>query len=72
VLKVTLDDTSLDPDEEEIGGGMLWADYEHLHENPSLYSSSACARGSRSRCGATSPERADRIDPPETATEAAT
>ena len=36
VLKVTLDDASLDPDEEEIGG-MLWADYEHLHENPELY-----------------------------------
>ena len=36
VLKVTLDDTSLDPDEAEIGG-MLWADYEHLHENPALY-----------------------------------
>jgi isopentenyl-diphosphate delta-isomerase len=36
VLKVTLDDTSLDPDEEEIGG-MLWADYDHLHEHPELY-----------------------------------
>jgi len=25
------------PDDEEEIGGMLWADYEHLHENPSLY-----------------------------------
>ena len=36
VLKITLTDTALDPDPEEIGG-RLWADYEHLHENPSLY-----------------------------------
>ena len=36
VLKITLTDTTLDPDPEEIGG-RLWADYEHLHENPSLY-----------------------------------
>jgi len=36
VLKVTLEDTSLDPDEEEIAG-LLWADYEHLHDNPSWY-----------------------------------
>ena len=36
VLKVTLEDTSLDPDEEEIAG-LLWADYEHLHEHPSWY-----------------------------------
>lgn len=36
VLKVTLDDTSLDPDEAEIAG-LLWADYEHLHDNPSWY-----------------------------------
>ena len=36
VLKVTLDDTALDPDDDEIGG-MLWADYDHLHENPALY-----------------------------------
>jgi isopentenyl-diphosphate delta-isomerase len=36
VLKLTLEDTSLDPDEEEIGG-MLWDDYEHLHDNPRLY-----------------------------------
>ena len=36
VLKVTLEDTSLDPDEGEIAG-LLWADYEHLHEHPSWY-----------------------------------
>ena len=36
VLKVTLEDTSLDPDEEEIAG-LLWADYEHLHDHPSWY-----------------------------------
>ncbi|TKX76678.1 NUDIX domain-containing protein, partial [Halorubrum sp. SD626R] len=36
VLKVTLEDTDLDPDDAEIGG-MLWVDYEHLHENPALY-----------------------------------
>ena len=36
VLKVTLDDTSLDPDEAEIAG-LLWADYEHLHDNPAWY-----------------------------------
>ncbi|WP_129113164.1 NUDIX hydrolase [Halegenticoccus tardaugens] len=36
VLKVTLDDTSLDPDEDEIGG-MLWVDYEHLHDHPRWY-----------------------------------
>jgi isopentenyl-diphosphate delta-isomerase len=36
VLKVTLEDTALDPDEEEIAG-ILWADYEHLHEHPSWY-----------------------------------
>ena len=36
VLKVTLQDTTLDPDDEEIGG-RLWVDYDHLHENPSLY-----------------------------------
>ncbi|MBB6644780.1 NUDIX hydrolase [Halobellus ruber] len=36
VLKVTLEDASLDPDESEIAG-LLWADYEHLHENPSWY-----------------------------------
>jgi isopentenyl-diphosphate delta-isomerase len=36
VLKVTLDDTALDPDEGEIAG-MLWADYDHLHDHPSWY-----------------------------------
>jgi isopentenyl-diphosphate delta-isomerase len=36
VLKVTLDDTALDPDEEEIAG-MLWADYDHLHDHPQWY-----------------------------------
>jgi isopentenyl-diphosphate delta-isomerase len=36
VLKVTLTDTALDPDEAEIAG-LLWADYEHLHEHPSWY-----------------------------------
>ena len=36
VLKVTLDDTSLDPDETEIAG-LLWADYGHLHDHPSWY-----------------------------------
>ena len=36
VLKVTLDDTAVDPDEEEIAG-MLWVDYEHLHEHPKWY-----------------------------------
>lgn len=36
VLKLTLDDTTLDPDEDEIGG-LLWADYEHLHDNPRFY-----------------------------------
>ena len=36
VLKVTLEDAALDPDEEEIAG-LLWADYEHLHEHPEWY-----------------------------------
>ncbi|MFC6613372.1 NUDIX domain-containing protein [Halopenitus salinus] len=36
VLKVTLTDVSLDPDEEEIAG-LLWVDYEHLHEHPKWY-----------------------------------
>ncbi|SEH49268.1 isopentenyl-diphosphate delta-isomerase [Halopenitus malekzadehii] len=36
VLKVTLDDVNLDPDEAEIGG-MLWVEYDHLHEHPELY-----------------------------------
>ena len=36
VLKATLTDTSLDPDPQEIGG-MLWVDYEHLHDEPQYY-----------------------------------
>ena len=36
VLKVTLDDTTLDPDEDEIAG-LLWVDYEHLHDHPKWY-----------------------------------
>jgi isopentenyl-diphosphate delta-isomerase len=36
VLKVTLDDPTLDPDEEEIAG-MLWVDYDHLHDHPKWY-----------------------------------
>ena len=36
VLKVTLDDTALDPDEEEIAG-LLWAGYDHLHDHPEWY-----------------------------------
>jgi isopentenyl-diphosphate delta-isomerase len=36
VLKVTLDDVTLDPDEDEIAG-LLWVDYEHLYEHPDWY-----------------------------------
>ncbi|XVH32079.1 NUDIX hydrolase [Haloferacaceae archaeon DSL9] len=36
VLKVTLEDVSLDPDEDEIAG-LLWVDYEHLHDHPRWY-----------------------------------
>ncbi|SNZ17157.1 isopentenyl-diphosphate delta-isomerase [Natronoarchaeum philippinense] len=36
VLKVTLDDTSLDPDEEEVAG-LMWVPYERLHEHPEWY-----------------------------------
>jgi isopentenyl-diphosphate delta-isomerase len=36
VLKATLEDTALDPDEEEIAG-LLWVGYEHLHEHPKWY-----------------------------------
>ncbi|MEF8780657.1 MAG: NUDIX domain-containing protein [Haloferacaceae archaeon] len=36
VLKVTLDDTTLAPDDAEIGGRM-WVDYQHFYANPSLY-----------------------------------
>jgi isopentenyl-diphosphate delta-isomerase len=36
VLKCTLDDCSIDPDTDEVGG-FLWAPYEHIHENPRMY-----------------------------------
>ena len=36
VLKLTLDDLSMDPDEDEVGG-MLWVDYDHLHQHPKWY-----------------------------------
>ena len=36
VLKATLDEVALDPDEAEIGG-MLWVDYDHLHDHPRWY-----------------------------------
>ena len=36
VLQVTLTDTDLDPDTEEIEG-LLWADYDLLYENPEWY-----------------------------------
>ena len=36
VLQVTLDDVSMDPDEDEIGG-LLWVDYDHLGGNPRYY-----------------------------------
>jgi isopentenyl-diphosphate delta-isomerase len=36
VLKCTLTEPSLDPDPAEIGG-LLWAPYEHLHENRRWY-----------------------------------
>ena len=36
VLKCTLDDVRLDPDDEEVAG-RLWVDYDHLHENPRAY-----------------------------------
>jgi isopentenyl-diphosphate delta-isomerase len=36
VLKLTLENASLDPDEEEVAG-LLWADYEHLHDHPKWY-----------------------------------
>ncbi len=36
VLKATLVDTTLDPDEDEIAG-LLWVDYEHLHDHPKWY-----------------------------------
>src|SRR6056297_259097 len=36
VLKITLEDTSLDPDEEEVAG-LMWVPYERLHEHPEWY-----------------------------------
>jgi len=36
VLKLTLDDTTIEPNEEEVAG-RLWVDYDHLHENPQSY-----------------------------------
>ena len=36
VLKATLSDTTLDPDEAEVAG-LLWAPYERLYENPRWY-----------------------------------
>jgi isopentenyl-diphosphate delta-isomerase len=36
VLQVTLDDCSLDPDEEEVAG-LMWVPYERLHEHPEWY-----------------------------------
>jgi isopentenyl-diphosphate delta-isomerase len=36
VLKCTLDDVALDPDEAEVAG-RLWVDYDHLHDNPAWY-----------------------------------
>ena len=36
VLKCTLTDTSLDPDATEVGG-ILWAPYDRLYENPAWY-----------------------------------
>ncbi|WP_115865156.1 NUDIX hydrolase [Halorussus litoreus] len=36
VLKLTLEDLSLDPDEEEVAG-LLWMPYERLHEHPEWY-----------------------------------
>jgi len=36
VLQATLSDTSLDPDPAEVGG-VLWAPYERLHDNPRWY-----------------------------------
>ena len=36
VLKCTLNDTDIDRDPDEVEG-LLWADYEDLHENPRFY-----------------------------------
>ena len=36
VLQATLEDRTLDPDEEEVAG-LMWVPYERLHENPKWY-----------------------------------
>ncbi|GAA0463837.1 NUDIX domain-containing protein [Halococcus dombrowskii] len=36
VLKATLTDTTIDPDDSEVGG-VLWVPYERLHEHPRWY-----------------------------------
>ncbi|ADJ14649.1 NUDIX hydrolase [Halalkalicoccus jeotgali] len=36
VLKCTLDDTALDPDESEVAG-LMWVPYERLYDNPKWY-----------------------------------
>ncbi|MCU4925387.1 NUDIX domain-containing protein [Halobacteria archaeon AArc-dxtr1] len=36
VLKLTLTDRTLDPDEEEVAG-LMWVPYERLHQNPAWY-----------------------------------
>jgi isopentenyl-diphosphate delta-isomerase len=36
VLKATLTDTTIDPDENEVAG-LLWVPYEHLHGHPRWY-----------------------------------
>ncbi|MEM4782121.1 MAG: NUDIX domain-containing protein [Halalkalicoccus sp.] len=36
VLKCTLDDTTLDPDESEVAG-LMWVPYERLYEHPKWY-----------------------------------
>lgn len=36
VLKVTLTDTTLSPDEDEVAG-LLWVPYEHLYDHPEWY-----------------------------------
>jgi isopentenyl-diphosphate delta-isomerase len=36
VLKATLSDTVLAPNEDEIGG-LFWVDYDHLHDHPRYY-----------------------------------
>jgi len=36
VLQCTLDDRTLDPDEEEVAG-LMWVPYERLHRNPKWY-----------------------------------